>query len=65
MNGIHAFLLGAGSICSLYPVLDIPKNPVRFFRSDEQALRHDWCAIGSDLDSAIRIARKSLNEPAE
>jgi hypothetical protein len=65
LRKVEAFFVGFGSVWSVYPSIDIPEAPVRFFHSDEEALASDWHAVGSDMLFALQKTDESLHGQKE
>lgn len=55
-NQAHHFLLGVGSALTLRA----SKGPSYLSRSDEEAIRSDWKAVGLDIYSGIYKFRSDL-----
>ncbi len=64
LRAVEAFLMGAGSVWSIFPMVTLPAKLEVPSCSDADAIASDWRAVGLDMLCAINDAAPALDEKA-
>ena len=62
LRSIEAFLMGAGSVWCIMPMVSQSVKFEIVWHSDSDAIASDWRAVGSDLRNAMQGAGSIIHE---
>jgi hypothetical protein len=65
LRGVEAFLMGVGSVWSIFPMVTIPAKFDIPACSDAEAIAADWRAVGLDMLCATNEAGLAIDEKGQ